>query len=296
MPDLIRFEERWIKPYGLPLSATDLTDGEVYFIFHYLNTDLIVPKMETVVFIGRNLDEGDVDQVYFQDIRSFRKGIRYDSEGRQTVFSMSKDETKDVFEYEGALNGVLRCELRRRVPEKSTSTTFPSSEGESIDPATLSPNDPRLPAVSDFSEFSDLNEYLEAHPEFKEKNALSLFIRDMGPSRFEERELNPESEPAGVANLAEGEIYFLVEYVDDERLIPVLDTLVYLGRNLKAGDAGKVYFQDAFSYNDEVRYGEDDNPEWASFYIKTEDELNNVFEFEPALEELMRCSLRRRKP
>jgi hypothetical protein len=208
---------------------------------------------------------------------------------------MSEDETKDIFEYEGALDGVLRCELRRRDLEKSTSTTFPGSESESFDPADLNSDDRRLPTVSDFSEFSDWHEYVEAHPELKEKKALGQFIRDMGPSRFEERELNPESKPARVADLAEGEVYYLVEYVDGERLIPVLDTVVFIGRNLEAGDKGEVYFQDAFSYDEEVRYGKADNPEWAAFLIKPEYELNNVFEFEQAMEELMCCSVRRSK-
>ena len=120
------------------------------------------------------------------------------------------------------------------------------------------------------------------------------FIRDMGPSRFEERELNPESEPVRIGDLAEGAVYFFVEYVDDERLIPVLDTVVFIGRNLEAGDAGKVYFQDALSYDEGVGYGEPDNPDWAAFYIESENELRNLFEFEQAIEELMRCSVRRK--
>ena len=90
-----------LKRYAQPVLARDLKEEGVYFLFNYMNDDLVVPKMETVVFIGRNPDAGDEDQVYFQDIRSYRGGIRYDSEEWKTVSCMSENETNERFRVRG---------------------------------------------------------------------------------------------------------------------------------------------------------------------------------------------------
>ncbi len=73
--------------------------------------------METVVYVGENLDPGDEDQVYFQDIDSFNRGVRYGDEGDgdYVLFQKgSKGELEHVFTFDGALDVLLACSLRRR--------------------------------------------------------------------------------------------------------------------------------------------------------------------------------------
>ena len=64
-----------LKESAEPVSAGDLREGEVYFAINYVDDDMLIPVMETVVFIGRNLEPGDVGQVYFQDVQSYQEGI-----------------------------------------------------------------------------------------------------------------------------------------------------------------------------------------------------------------------------
>jgi hypothetical protein len=113
--------------------------------------------------------------------------------------------------------------------------------------------------------------------------------------RFEGRELKPFAEPVLSADLQEGSIYFSVNYVDDEMLIPVVEPLVFVGRNLEAEDVGRVYFQDVDSYNEGIRYASATEDQSADFYVGPENEVGHIFEFERALDQLLKCSLRRRE-
>lgn len=112
---------------------------------------------------------------------------------------------------------------------------------------------------------------------------------------FNGRELKPYAEPVSSNELQEGTVYFAVNYVDDEMLIPLMETLVFIGRNLEPGDVGTVYFQDVESYREGVRYGADSQNEWAKFETGSENELGHIFHYEQALDGLMHCSLRRKE-
>ena len=116
------------------------------------------------------------------------------------------------------------------------------------------------------------------------------------PSRhFEARELPPHREPISLAQLQDGSVYFCVNYVDDQMLIPVMETVVFVGKNLKAGDSAVVYLQDIESYIEGIRYDTPPEDNYGTFYTRSEDNLSDVFKYERALDELMRCSLRRRE-
>jgi len=112
---------------------------------------------------------------------------------------------------------------------------------------------------------------------------------------FEGRELKEFAEPVSAGDLREGEVYFAINYVDDDMLIPVMETVVFIGRNLEPGDVGQVYFQDVQSYQEGIRYGWDKEDEWAKFEAGSENEVNHIFDYENALNALMRCSLNRRR-
>jgi len=116
--------------------------------------------------------------------------------------------------------------------------------------------------------------------------------------RFEERELKPYAEPVNAQTLRQGEIYFSVQFADEEMLIPIMEAWVFAGRGLDAENhaASRLYFQDVDveSYRQGVRY-DADAAEIATFQIQEEDAINHIFEYECALDVLMRCSLRRRQ-
>ena len=68
--------------------------------------------------------------------------------------------------------------------------------------------------------------------------------------RFEERELKPYAEPVNAQTLRQGEIYFSVQFADEEMLIPIMEAWVFAGRSLDAENhaASRLYFQDVESY------------------------------------------------
>ena len=112
-----RFAERELKPYAEPIAANDLKEETIYFFVNFVDEDMLVPTMETVVYVGENLDPGDENQVYFQDIDSFNRGVRYgdEGEGDYALFQKgSKTELGHVFTFEHALDVLLACSLRRK--------------------------------------------------------------------------------------------------------------------------------------------------------------------------------------
>lgn len=116
----LHFEERILKPYAEPLSIDELEEGGVYFTIQYSGPDRdgLFPIVETLVFVGFNLDEEDVERrVYFQDLESYQAGIRYDeatAEDKASFYAQEPRHLNHIFKYENALNELLKCSLRRR--------------------------------------------------------------------------------------------------------------------------------------------------------------------------------------
>ena len=114
---MVRFEERELKPYAEPVSPDDLVVDQVYFTVQFADERLLVPIMGPLVFIGRNLKEGDSDLLYFQNFESYSDGIRFDpstGENAMEVHVRGLEEIKHIFEFEKALNALMTCSLRRR--------------------------------------------------------------------------------------------------------------------------------------------------------------------------------------
>ena len=112
-----RFEGREIKSYAEPISANELREGSIYFFVNFVDDEMLIPTMQTVVYVGENFEPGDNDQVYFQDIESFNRGVTYTSEpdGDVAVFQTgSKHELGHVFDFEHALDVLLACSIRRQ--------------------------------------------------------------------------------------------------------------------------------------------------------------------------------------
>ena len=112
--------------------------------------------------------------------------------------------------------------------------------------------------------------------------------------RVEQREVKAYAEPVSAKELKEQSVYFLVQFVDNNMMVPIVMPVVYIGRDLNSGDVGRVYFQDAESFRDGIRYSSATDDSAAQFFEQGEGELNHIFEFEHAIDVLIRCSVRRR--
>jgi hypothetical protein len=70
--------------------------------------------------------------------------------------------------------------------------------------------------------------------------------------RFEGRELKSYAEPVTASLLKEGDVYFSVQFADQEMLIPIMEAWVFAGRKLDHNDEeNHLYFQDVGSYREE---------------------------------------------
>ena len=113
----MRFEARELRPYIEHVPVEDLVYGEVYFIVWFLDgTDMLVPELKPVVYVGRNLAPGDMKKLYFQDFVSYQDGVRYETAAEPDDVEFQcfyDDQTSGVCDYERALDGLLHCSLRR---------------------------------------------------------------------------------------------------------------------------------------------------------------------------------------
>jgi len=110
---------------------------------------------------------------------------------------------------------------------------------------------------------------------------------------FEGREIKPYSAPVESGSLQEGQIYFSVTFVDEDMLIPELLPLVFIGSEVGDEGADEYFFQDAESYRAGIRIESAQDTDQVDLFCCGESGLNSVFEFERALDVLLRCSLRR---
>jgi hypothetical protein len=86
----------------------------------YIDDDMLVPEVVPLVFVGHDLEEGHPG-AYFQDAASVHAGLKWrpdmpDDEGpsvdvRIEVFP--PDTVASILAFEGALDALLGCSLRR---------------------------------------------------------------------------------------------------------------------------------------------------------------------------------------
>ena len=211
--DSMRFEGRELGLPAEPVEAGELKDGRVYYCVSFVDKAMLIPRLHPFVFVGRNLDIGDKECLYFQDVESHRQGLRYrtgrgEDDNGDAVFERRHEKaTVDLFEYERALDVLMVCALRRREASKG---------------GVIAGRD---------------------HP--SEASSLRMF--------YEAREIKPYAEHVNADRLEEGAVYFSCMFLDDgETGSPVLEPLVFIGRNLLPEDVHgietTVYFQDAHSY------------------------------------------------
>jgi hypothetical protein len=109
---------------------------------------------------------------------------------------------------------------------------------------------------------------------------------------FKERNLKDHAEPVHANALRIDQVYFSLQFLDVDLLVPFLEPLIYLGNNLRAGDKNLMYFQSFESHRAGITLDEASSHH---FQITDSANMNHIFEYENALDLLMNTSLRRRK-
>jgi hypothetical protein len=109
----MRFEARDLKPYAEPVSPLDLKVDTIYFAVNFVDDEMLIPVVEPRVYIGKDLDAEEAG-LYFQDVDSYRRGIRFESSDGETEATFEIGTEKHMFEYEKALDVLMRCALARR--------------------------------------------------------------------------------------------------------------------------------------------------------------------------------------
>jgi len=112
---------------------------------------------------------------------------------------------------------------------------------------------------------------------------------------FPSREVRPYATPVAIEELKVGELYFSATYLDDDRLIPHIYPVVYLGRDLPSIGSGLLAFQEAGSYRsgiDVENLGEDDEVAIDCF---SSDQTLTIYSFDEVLNTVLACALRRQK-
>lgn len=113
----MKFEERELKPYAEPVEVGELVPGKVYFSVTFLDEEMLIPKLEPLVFLGMNLEPGDSGKVWFQDFESHASGTKLDSSTEDepgAFFCGDEHQTGHIFTFERALDVLMVCALKRR--------------------------------------------------------------------------------------------------------------------------------------------------------------------------------------
>ena len=111
--------------------------------------------------------------------------------------------------------------------------------------------------------------------------------------QFEARAVPVYAEHCPSSELQVGETYFKGHYLDPQLLVPELEACIFIGRDLNAGDSGKLYFQDWDSYMRGTRYQTEEVDPEAYGELFCEEQSSGVYRYERALDRLLYCSIQR---
>jgi len=116
----MHFAGRNLKPYSEPVTPEDLEEGSVYFCVTFADEDMLVPVVETVVYVGTSLSSDPAEDklahtVYFQDIDSYQQEnvSGRASEAKGKIFEYSLNELNNIYTFDHALDLLLACSVRR---------------------------------------------------------------------------------------------------------------------------------------------------------------------------------------
>ena len=111
------FPSTELPSYAEPISPDEMQVGRVYFALLYSDPDLLVPHLDPLIFLGRNLDGKQRNMRFFQHFDSYRDGVRYEGhtpDQSECFEAYGPNEGKHIFDYEHAVKSLMRCALNRR--------------------------------------------------------------------------------------------------------------------------------------------------------------------------------------
>jgi hypothetical protein len=111
--------------------------------------------------------------------------------------------------------------------------------------------------------------------------------------RFEAREVEDYAEPVASSDLRKGESYFMLQFMDDTMLVPIMTPFVFVGTHSWESGDERYILQEYDSYAAGERF-DPGGESLVAFQLYRANEMNHIFEFEKALNVLLRCSIRRR--
>lgn len=117
----IRFESRDLNDYAEPVDPSSLETGKTYFLLHYADAQLLIPFMEPLLFVGRNMTPGDSDKLYFQRYPELQEVSEEETglaERAELVVALYPVDLGAIFTFEKALEQLLKCSIRRDKIEK----------------------------------------------------------------------------------------------------------------------------------------------------------------------------------
>lgn len=112
----LEFKKRFLEPFIEPVEASELREGVVYYTIDYSDSEMMIPHVMTVVYIGKNLDEDVEDTHHFQDFNSYDFGVTMDSNADDVpamFIGQPEDNLNNIFIFEKVLDELMRCSIRR---------------------------------------------------------------------------------------------------------------------------------------------------------------------------------------
>jgi hypothetical protein len=104
----------------------------------------------------------------------------------------------------------------------------------------------------------------------------------------------PIVEPISPEDLVSGEIYYAVQFLDDELTVPSVEPIVFVGWDHFGDERVRTaYFQTAETYSRGVRLETTTADDPADFLCAEEDELSYIFNFEGLVESISATAHRR---
>lgn len=101
--------------YAEPVLFSELRLDEVYFMLNYFDDEMLVPDLQTLVYIGRDLKGENDGMLYFQDYESFAEWGAFPkpNDGSGTIVRFMADKITCIFELDKAINILQQCQKRR---------------------------------------------------------------------------------------------------------------------------------------------------------------------------------------
>ena len=112
-----RLHDTGISPGNVETMSDAFAVGEVYFRVTYPGLAMTYPRIESFVFVGKNLSDEDVqDTWYFQFVDSYAQhgSILESSSGDRRVACVNRGELHEMLNDEGLLEELEAARSRRR--------------------------------------------------------------------------------------------------------------------------------------------------------------------------------------